>query len=352
MSGPTGPETYESAGVDIAAGERAVERIRAKVRSTFRSEVIGDVGGFGGLFALDAARYHHPVLVGSTDGVGTKSIIARAVGRFDTIGIDLVAMCVDDLVCQGAEPLFMLDYIAVGSLDGDQVVALVEGVASGCRQARCALIGGEMAEHPGTMEPGEFDLAGFAVGVAERDALVTGERVEPGDVLIGLPSPGLRCNGYSLARRVLLERAGLPLDAPAYPGAPRSLADELLEPSVIYAPVVAKLLQSVDVRAVAHITGGGIVGNLSRVLPPSTSAVVRRAHWEVPRIFTEIQRLGEVADAEMARVFNLGIGMVVVVPRDDAYHALDVVRSSGLGATEVGEVVAGTGAVVLEPAQR
>jgi phosphoribosylformylglycinamidine cyclo-ligase len=352
VSRPTGPETYTSAGVDIAGGERAVERIRAKVRSTFRSEVIGDLGGFGGLFALDAARYRHPVLVASTDGVGTKAMVARAVGRFDTIGIDLVAMCVDDLVCQGAEPLFLLDYIAVGSLDGDQVVALVDGVASGCRQARCALIGGEMAEHPGTMEPGEFDLAGFAVGVAERDALVTGERVEPGDVLVGLPSPGLRCNGYSLARRVLLERAGLPLEAPAYPGAPRSLADELLEPSVIYAPVVAKLLQSVDVRAVAHITGGGIVGNLSRVLPPSTSAVVRRGHWEVPRIFTEIQRLGEVADAEMARVFNLGIGMVVVVARADAYHALDVARSSGLGATEVGEVVAGTGAVVLEPAQR
>lgn len=349
MIGPsTGPETYAAAGVDIAAGERAVERIRAKVRSTFRSEVIGDVGGFGGLFALDASRYRHPVLVASTDGVGTKAMVARAVGRYDTIGIDLVAMCVDDLVCQGAEPLFLLDYIAVGSLDADQVVALVEGVAAGCRQARCALIGGEMAEHPGTMEPGEFDLAGFAVGVAERDRLVTGDHVRPGDVLIGLPSPGLRANGYSLARRVLLERAGLSLDAPAYPGAPRSLAEELLEPSVIYAPVVAELLRAVDVRAVAHITGGGIVGNLARVLPPSTSAVVQRDHWEVPRIFTEIQRLGEVADAEMERVFNLGIGMVVVVPRGDAFRALDVARASGVGAIELGEVVPGNGDVVLQ----
>ncbi len=353
MSWPTpGPETYASAGVDIAAGERAVERIRSKVRSTFRSEVIGDIGGFGGLFALETAGYRHPVLVASTDGVGTKAMVARAVGSYDTIGIDLVAMCVDDLVCQGAEPLFMLDYIAVGSLDDDQVVALVEGVAAGCLQARCALIGGEMAEHPGTMVADEFDLVGFAVGVVERDRLVTGERVEPGDVLVGLPSPGLRCNGYSLARRVLLERAALPLAGPAYPGAPRSLAEELLEPSVIYAPVVAKLLHSVDVRAVAHITGGGIIGNLARVLPPSTSAVVRRDQWEVPRIFTEIQRLGEVADAEMVRVFNLGIGMVVVVPRADAYHALDVARSSGLLAMELGEVVTGDGSVVLEPAGR
>ncbi|HSH23098.1 MAG TPA: phosphoribosylformylglycinamidine cyclo-ligase [Acidimicrobiales bacterium] len=344
---PSGPETYTSAGVDIAAGERAVERIRSKVRSTFRSEVIGDVGGFGGLFALDPGRYRHPVLVASTDGVGTKSMVARAVGRYDTIGVDLVAMCVDDLVCHGAEPLFMLDYIAVGSLDADQVVALVEGVAEGCRQAGCALIGGEMAEHPGTLEPEEFDLAGFAVGVAERDDLVDGTGVRPGDVCVGLFSPGLRCNGYSLARRVLLERAGRHLDAPAYPGAPRSLADELLEPSVIYAPVVAELLSTVDVRAVAHITGGGIVGNLSRVLPPSTSAVVWRERWEVPRIFGEIQRLGEVADAEMARVFNLGIGMVVVVPPGDAHRAIDVARSRGVGATTIGEISTGAGDVVV-----
>jgi phosphoribosylformylglycinamidine cyclo-ligase len=258
-------------------------------------------------------------------------------------------MCVDDLVCHGAEPLFFLDYVAVGSLDLDQVESLVEGVAEGCRQAGCALIGGEMAEHPGAMEPGEFDLAGFAVGVAERDRLVTGERVEPGDVLIGLPSPGLRCNGYSLARRVLLQRAGLSLDGPAYPGAAHSLADELLEPSLVYAPAVTRLLHGVDVRAVAHITGGGIVGNLTRVLPPSIDAVVRRSSWETPPIFAEVQRLGEVADDEMARVFNLGIGMVVVVPGADAFHALDLARSAGHRAVEIGEVVVGTGSVVLEP---
>jgi phosphoribosylformylglycinamidine cyclo-ligase len=344
------PETYESAGVNLAAGEEAVQRIKDKVRSTFRAEVIGDLGGFGGLFALDVGRYRNPVLVASTDGVGTKALVARAVGRLDTIGIDLVAMCVDDLACQGAEPLFLLDYLAVGSLVVDQVEALVEGVAEGCRQAGCALLGGEMAEHPGAMEPGEFDLAGFAVGVAERGQLVTGEHLRPGDVLVGLPSPGLRCNGYSLARRVLLDRAGRSFDDPAYPGAPRSLADELLEPSVIYAPTVAHLLRSVDVRAVAHITGGGIIGNLSRVLPPSTDAVIRRGEWEVPRIFTEIQRLGDVADAEMTRVFNLGIGMVVAVDPADAFEAIDVARSDGHLAVAVGEVVEGSGRVVLEPA--
>ena len=200
--------TYEESGVDIAAGEEAVERIKEKVRSTFRPEVIGDIGGFGGLFSFAGHRYRHPVLVSSTDGVGTKALIAQATGRFDTIGIDLVAMCVDDLVCQGAEPLFFLDYIAVGKLDPDHIEQLVEGVAEGCRQAGCALIGGEMAEHPGAMEPGEFDLVGFAVGVVERDQLLSGDAVRPGDVLIGLPSPGLRSNGYSLARRVFFDAAG------------------------------------------------------------------------------------------------------------------------------------------------
>ena len=203
------------------------------MRSTFRPEVIGDIGGFGGLFGFDAARYRQPVLVSATDGVGTKALVAQAAGRFDTIGVDLVAMCVDDLVCQGAEPLFFLDYIAVGRLDPDHIEQLVEGVAEGCRQAGCALIGGEMAEHPGAMEPGEFDLVGFAVGVVERDRLITGEHVAVGDVLIGLPSPGLRSNGYSLARRILFDRgrAG-PSTTPPIPGAHHTLADELLEPSV------------------------------------------------------------------------------------------------------------------------
>ena len=337
--------SYEDAGVSIAAGEEAVERIKSKVRSTFRPEVIGDIGGFGGLFAFAQHRYTHPVLVSSTDGVGTKALVAQAAGRFDTIGVDLVAMCVDDIVCQGAEPLFFLDYIAVGKLDPDHIEQLVEGVAHGCRQAGCALVGGEMAEHPGAMEPGEFDLVGFAVGVAERDHLITGQHIRPGDVLIGLPSPGLRSNGYSLARRVLLEGAGRRLGDPAWAGAPHTLADELLLPSVVYAPAIAALLRVVDVRGVAHVTGGGLPGNLARVLPEGTEAVVDRRTWEVPRIFTEIQRLGEVSDAEMQRVFNLGIGMVVVVPPEEAHRSLDVLRTEGHRAVEVGRVQAGAGHV-------
>ena len=339
--------TYEQAGVDITAGEEAVERIKHKVRSTFRPEVIGDIGGFGGLFAFPTHRFRHPVLVSSTDGVGTKALIAQATGRFDTIGIDLVAMCVDDLVCQGAEPLFFLDYIAVGKLDPDHIEQLVEGVANGCRQAGCALIGGEMAEHPGAMEPGEFDLVGFAVGVAERDRLITGEHIRPGDVLIGLPSPGLRSNGYSLARKVLLESAGRRLGDPAFPGAHHSLADELLTPSTIYAPAIASLLRLVDVRAMAHITGGGMMGNLRRVLPDHVDAEVDRGTWEIPRIFGEIQRVGEVADVEMARVFNLGIGMIAVVPQDEVLASLDLLRREGHRAAEIGRIVDGRGDVHL-----
>jgi phosphoribosylformylglycinamidine cyclo-ligase len=341
-------ETYEAAGVSIGAGERAVELIKNKVRATFRREVVGDIGGFGGMFALDKSRYRNPILVASTDGVGTKALVAQAAGRFDTIGMDLVAMCVDDLVCQGAEPLFFLDYIAVGRLDPDHISELFEGVAEGCIQAGCAVLGGEMAEHPGAMEPGEFDLVGFAVGVVERDRIISGEHVSPGDVLIGLPSPGLRSNGYSLARRVLLERAGLPLTGPAWDGAHDTLADELLRPSVIYAPAIMHLLREVDVRAVAHITGGGIPGNLARVLPAHADAVVHRSAWEAPRIFHEIQRLGDVEPDEMANVFNLGIGMIVVVPARDRFRALDVLREQGHRAVDLGEIVPGHGKVQFE----
>jgi phosphoribosylformylglycinamidine cyclo-ligase len=333
-------ETYSGAGVDIAAGEAAVDRIAGVVRSTFRPEVLGDIGGFGGLVTLPDG-YRRPVLVSSTDGVGTKAMVAAAAGRFDTIGIDLVAMCVDDVVCQGAEPLFFLDYISVGALDPDQIEALVSGVAEGCRQAGCALVGGEMAEHPGAVAPGEFDLVGFVVGVVERDRILTRTSVRARDVVLGLPSPGLRSNGYSLARRVLFERAGLGLDDELFAG--HTVADELLLPSVIYAPAVRRLLGEVDVRAVAHITGGGIVGNLPRVLPPGVDAELERSTWTVPQVFAEIQRLGDVSDAEMARVFNLGLGMVVVVPPDGADRALRVLRDAGHDAAEVGRLVASAG---------
>ncbi|HEU5151832.1 MAG TPA: phosphoribosylformylglycinamidine cyclo-ligase [Iamia sp.] len=336
-------DTYKDAGVDIAAGEEAVERIKAKVRSTFRPEVIGDIGGFGGLFSFAGHRYRHPVLVSATDGVGTKALVAQAAGSFETIGVDLVAMCVDDIVCSGAEPLFFLDYIAVGKLDPDHIEQLVEGVAEGCRQAGCALIGGEMAEHPGAMEPGEFDLVGFAVGVVERDLMLGPDRVQAGDRLIGLPSPGLRSNGYSLARKVLLEKAARPLDGPAYEGARHTLAEELLEPSVVYAPAIRKLLDSVDVHALAHVTGGGLPGNLPRSLPRNVDAVVDEATWETPRIFGEIQQLGGISDDEMRSVFNLGLGMVAVVPAEDTYRALDTLRTAGVRAVEIGAVEKGRG---------
>lgn len=338
-------ETYEAAGVAIDAGEEAVDRIKADVRSTFRPEVIGDIGGFGGLFGFDSGRYREPVLVSTTDGVGTKAMVARAARRFDTIGLDLVAMCVDDLVCQGAEPLFFLDYIAVGRLDPDQVQQLVAGIAEGCRQAGCALVGGEMAEHPGAMAPGEFDLVGFAVGVVERrDMLPAG--VSPGDVLVGLPSPGLRSNGYSLARRLMFDVAGRSLDDRAWddPHAP-SVADELLRPSLIYAPAIARLAAEVELHAVAHITGGGLPGNLSRVLPGDLDAVVEAGAWERPRLFAELGRIGEVDEAEMRKVFNLGIGMVAVVPPGELHRALDVLRTAGHRAMVIGEVAPGTGSV-------
>ena len=343
-SGPT----YAQAGVSIDAGEEAVKRIGASVRSTYRPGVLGDVGGFGGLFHLAPTGYADPVLVSATDGVGTKAIVAAQASRYDTIGIDLVAMCVDDLVCQGAEPLFFLYYLAIGTLDPAIAEQLVAGIAEGCRQARCALIGGEMAEHPGAMEPGEFDLAGFAVGAVERNSILDGSAVTPGDVLIGLPSPGLRSNGYSLARHVLFDLAGRSLEDPAWdePGAP-TVADELLRPSVIYAPAVLDALSSAEVHAVAHITGGGLAGNLIRVLPPEVGAMVDTGSWESPRIFGELQRLGGVADVEMARVFNLGIGMICVVPGGAVSGVIEALGGHDHHAVVIGEVVAGGNEVVV-----
>jgi phosphoribosylformylglycinamidine cyclo-ligase len=344
----TPPATYASAGVDIAAGEEAVERIRKLVASTARPEVIGGIGGFAGAFAFDPARYERPVIVASTDGVGTKALVAQALGRYDTIGIDLVAMCVDDLVCVGAEPLFLLDYVATGKLDPEQMEQLVTGVAEGCRQAGCALLGGEMAEHPGSMEPGGFDLAGFAVGVVERGSLLGPERVAAGDVLVGLASPGLRSNGYTLARRVLLERAGRSLGDRAFEGARRSLGEELLAPSVIYSPAVLAAIGVGDVHAAAHVTGGGIRQNLARALPPGCDAVVMRSSFETPLIFSEIQRSGEVEDAEMERVFNLGIGMLMLVAPGSVDQVLGAVERAGCLPKVVGRVVEGIGRVRLE----
>jgi phosphoribosylformylglycinamidine cyclo-ligase len=340
-------ETYEAAGVSIAAGEAAVERIKPHVRSTYRAGVLSDIGGFGGLFDLSSLGYAHPVLVSTTDGVGTKAVVAQRAQRYDTIGIDLVAMCVDDLVCQGAEPLFFLDYVSIGQLDGDQMEQLVSGVAEGCRIAGCALIGGEMAEHPGVMQPGEFDLVGFAVGAVERDRIITGRTATPGDVVVGLPSPNLRSNGFSLARRLYFDVAGRTIDDPAWIGADHSVADELLSPSVIYTPAVRALIDEVEVRAIAHITGGGLAGNLSRVLGDGIDARIDRSSWESPRVFRELQRIGDVDEREMLRVFNMGIGMVVVLPADAAHRAISLLDAHGHRAVVIGEIVAGSGAVAV-----
>jgi len=333
-----GGATYAGAGVDIGAGDAAVELMKG---------LVSGIGGFGGQFPLDMTRFTKPVLVASTDGVGTKLMVAAATGRYDTVGIDLVAMCVDDLVCVGAQPLFMLDYIATGKVDPEQVATVVRGVRAGCDLAGCSLIGGETAEHPGSMAPDDLDIAGFAVGAVEDGHQLGPDRVQAGDVIIGIPSPGLRSNGYTLARHVLLERAGLALGAPAWSGAEHTVADELLRPSVVYAkPVLAAREATGDaLHAVAHITGGGIVGNLPRVLPEGLGAVLSRSSWVEPRIFSEIQQLGSVEEAEMDRVFNRGVGMALVVAADQVDSVLAALAGALQPSTVIGEVVSGVDAV-------
>jgi phosphoribosylformylglycinamidine cyclo-ligase len=275
--------------------------------------------------------------------VGTKLKVAEALGRFDSIGIDLVAMCADDVAVQGADPLLFLDYVGVGELEPAIAEAIVSGVAIGCRQAGCALVGGELAEHG----PGHtLDLAGFCVGVVERTSIITGAAVSAGDAIVGLASDGLRCNGFSLARRVLLNVAGRRLDDEAWPGADRTLADELLRPSIIYSPAMAALRRHVDVHAFAHVTGGGLAANLSRVLPATVDALIGPASWPVPQIFGEIERLGPVDADEMSRVFNLGIGMVAVIGDADVPAAIDVLGGAGVPAYRIGRVTAGAGRVV------
>jgi phosphoribosylformylglycinamidine cyclo-ligase len=334
--------TYAAAGVDIEAGDLAVERMKG---------LVPGIGGFGARFPLDMTRFTNPVLVSSTDGVGTKLMVAQATGRYGTVGIDLVAMCVDDLVCLGAEPLFMLDYIATGKVDPDRIATVVGGIQEGCRQAGCVLIGGETAEHPGAMAPDDLDIAGFAVGAVERGRELGPERVKPGDAIVGIPSPGLRSNGYTLARHVLLERAGRSLDDPAWEGATHTLADELLRPSVIYTPAVLAVLAALDdgdgLHACAHVTGGGIVGNLPRVLPEGLGADLERSSWVEPRIFEEIRQLGSVEEAEMDRVFNRGLGMAMVVEASRVDVALAALAAAGLPSAVIGTVVNAHAGVVI-----
>ncbi|WP_297529302.1 phosphoribosylformylglycinamidine cyclo-ligase [Thiohalobacter sp.] len=335
---------YKAAGVDIDAGNALVERIKPVVRATRRPEVLGGLGGFGGLFALPLERYRQPVLVSGTDGVGTKLRLAIDNGRHDGIGIDLVAMCVNDIVVAGAEPLFFLDYYATGRLDVDVAERVVGGIAEGCRQAGAALIGGETAEMPGMYGAGDYDLAGFAVGIVERDALIDGSRVGPGDVLIGLASSGPHSNGYSLIRRIL-EVSGADPATRLPDGQP--LIGALLAPTRIYVRSLLSLMQTVEVRALAHITGGGLPENLPRVLPEGTAARIDRASWTRPAVFDWLQTQGRVADAEMYRTFNCGVGMVVCVPANEAGAAIDQLSAAGETAWRLGEIVPGDGEVVI-----
>ena len=331
--------TYRDAGVDIDEGDRLVELIKPHARPTMRPEVLAGIGGFGGLFALDVKKYREPVLVSGTDGVGTKLKIAFAADRHGTIGQDLVAMCVNDVAVVGAEPLFFLDYFATGKLSAEQGAEVVKGIAEGCRLAGCALIGGETAELPGFYAKGEYDLAGFAVGVVERSRIVDGKKVTPGDLVLGVASSGVHSNGYSLARKALLEKH--PLDARLDGLDGRTLADALLEPTRIYAKDVLALLEKVEVRSFAHITGGGLPGNVPRNLPDGTKAVLDERRWPRPAIFDVIEREGQVPRDEMYRTFNMGLGLVAVVAPKDEAEALAVLKARGLDAWTVGTIEQG-----------
>ncbi len=338
--------TYKDAGVDIDAGDRFVERIAPLVRSTFGPEVIADLGGFGGLFALEPGRYREPVLVSGTDGVGTKLKLAFLTGRHDSVGIDLVAMCVNDILVSGARPLFFLDYMASGKLDVDRQADVVRGIVSGCREAGCALIGGETAEMPDFYGTGEYDLAGFAVGVVERSDMIDGQAVAPGDTLIGIASSGLHSNGYSLVRRVVIDGLQIPLEETVAP-LKRPMGEILLEPTRIYVRTVRPLVDRFHIKAMAHITGGGLPGNLPRMLPKGTALRVAKKSWPVPGIFPFLAQKGNIPEPEMYRTFNMGIGYALVVGTDAVRAVLDVLNEGGERAWVIGDVCEGQGEVAL-----
>lgn len=334
--------TYAGAGVDIEAGDRAVELIKGKVRSTYRPEVVSDIGGFAGLFQLDVAKYRKPMLASSTDGVGTKLLIAQQMDIHDTVGIDLVAMVVDDLVVCGAEPLFLLDYIATGEVVPDKVAGIVGGISDGCRWAGCSVIGGEVAAHPGIMKPDEYDISATGIGIVEADAVLSPDHITPGDVIIAMGSSGLHSNGYSLARHVLFERARLGLGAVIEElGAGRTIGEELLTPTSIYAKHCLAMIAEADVHGFCHVTGGGLAANLRRVLPKGVDAVIDRGTWRPQPIFDVIARLGDVEQAEMERTFNMGVGMLAVVSANEADRALSVLAGRNVPAWAVGEVIPG-----------
>ena len=335
--------SYRNSGVDIDAGDRLVERIRPLAEKTWRPGCLGAIGGFGGLFELPFDRFRHPVLVSGTDGVGTKLKLAFELDRHDTIGIDLVAMCANDVLTCGAEPLFFLDYFATGALDPVQAESVIAGISRGCQQAGAALVGGETAEMPGFYVPGEYDLAGFCVGVVEKERIIDGHAIRSGNQVLGLASSGPHANGYSLIRAIL-EQSHTSLATPLGNG---SLGEALLSPTRIYVPAILALQEKIEVSAIAHITGGGLPGNIGRVIPPNLEAQIDRCVWEQPAIFQWLENNGNISRDEMLRTFNCGIGLILVVEKDDATLACNILEELGEEVFVLGEIVEGHRGVVI-----
>lgn len=339
--------SYSQSGVNIDEGNKTVELIKEKVRSTYNSNVLGDLGSFSGLYSLKSFMgMKEPVLLSSTDGVGTKLKIAQLMDKHDTVGIDLVAMCVNDLICQGAMPLFFLDYIAVGKLDSQKARDIVFGIAEGCKQAECALVGGETAEMPGMYSEDEYDLAGFSVGICDKEKLITGENVKEGDAIIGIASSGVHSNGYSLVRKLFLDKLGWSLERPME-GYDCTLGDMLLRPTKIYVKLVRELMADCELKAIAHITGGGLIENVPRVLPKGMSASIKKDSWEAADIFSVIKELDMVEERELYRSFNMGIGLVMVVDKEIADKVIEKAMVCGEKAFKIGEIAKGDEGVVL-----
>ena len=335
--------TYAEAGVDIVEGARAVDAIKDTVHSTYRPEVVGDIGGFGGLFSIAAAKdMADPLLVSGTDGVGTKLKVAQRLGVHDTVGIDLVAMCVNDILATGAEPLFFLDYVAVGKLDAEAMAKIVGGIGEGCRQSGCALIGGEMAEHPGVMDPDDYDLSGFCVGLVDRPRMLDPESVREGDVLIGLPSTGVHSNGFSLVRKALFEQAGYTVDTELDELGGEKLGDVLLTPTKIYVKALSPLFKAGVVKGVAHITGGGFIENIPRMIPDGLAAEIELGTWPVLPIFDVLEKAGNIDHKEMYNIFNMGIGMVLAIDPARKDEALKLLADNNEPAYVLGQIAADT----------
>ncbi|CAM4423482.1 phosphoribosylformylglycinamidine cyclo-ligase [Paenibacillus endophyticus] len=344
-------EAYKKAGVDIAAGNEAVERMKKHVKRTYRPEVLAELGGFGGLFSLNKDKYDEPVLVSGTDGVGTKLKLAFAMDKHDTIGIDAVAMCVNDIIVQGAEPLFFLDYLACDKVVPEKIEAIVKGIAEGCVQAGCSLIGGETAEMPGMYQGGEYDIAGFTVGIVDKKKMIDGSTIAAGDAVIGFASSGIHSNGFSLVRRLLLEDAGYKLDQELEELGGAKLGDVLIEPTRIYVKSALKLVEQVEVKGMAHITGGGFIENIPRVLPDGVNVDVEYGSWPILPIFDLMQSKGSITNRDMFTTFNMGIGLVVVVPADQANEALRIAAELGEQAYRIGTVTEGSRIVTFTGAE-